>query len=103
MVTELEEETASGVTLTHSGPCVGYDVTGVVSHLGGSAVLPGKETSDGTVSFEDGREDGTVRLPDSTKLCLDRLHLDFELSQQQREIVLVHLKLAVTILFILNI
>ena len=60
LVPELEEETAPGVTLTHSGPGVGYDITGVVSHLGGGAVLSTKETSDRAVSFEDGREDGTV-------------------------------------------
>ena len=60
LVTELEEETAPGVTLTHSSPSVGDDVTGVVSHLGGGAVLPAKEPSDGAVSFEDGKEDGTV-------------------------------------------
>jgi hypothetical protein len=73
LVTKLEEETAPGVTLTHSGPCVGYDVTGVVSHLGGGAVLPAKETSDGTVSFEDGREDGTVA---HCVECIGNVHSD---------------------------
>ena len=50
LVTELEEETAPRVTLTHSSPSVGDDVTRVVSHLGGGAVIPAKETSDGAVS-----------------------------------------------------
>ncbi len=32
----------------------------MVSHLGGGAVLPAEEPSDGAVPFEDGGEDGTV-------------------------------------------
>ena len=60
LVTEFEKETAPGVTLAHSSPGVGYDVTGVVSHFGRGAVFPAKETSDGAESFEDGGENGAV-------------------------------------------
>ena len=60
LITEFEKETAPGVTLAHSSPGVGYDVTGVVSHLGRGAVLPAKETSDGAVPVKDGGEDGAV-------------------------------------------
>lgn len=60
LVTEFEDEATPRVALTHSSPGVGDDAAGVVSHLGGGAVLPAKETSDGAVPFKDGGEDGTV-------------------------------------------
>ena len=60
LVAEFKEETAPGVALAHAGPRVGYDVTGVVSHLGGGAALPAEEASNRTVTVQDSREDGTV-------------------------------------------
>ena len=57
---EFKEEAAPGVTLTHTSPGVGYDVTGVVSHLRGGAVLPTEETSNWAVTVHNSGEDGTV-------------------------------------------
>ena len=67
LVAEFKKETAPGVALTHSSPGVSYNVTGMVSHLRGGAVLPMEEMSNGAVTVQNGGDDGTVAY------CVERI------------------------------